>query len=176
MSTVPNIIKLAMIMLFVALAAGCSMSNIEPDEITSNVQIVKHHQGSVSVKVVGGEEKEDQLRLTNASVKEAVEAAIKKSKLFSGISNGKSDYRVDVIINSVNQPAFGFTMTVTVEASWIVTRLSDNKLIWRKAISSSRTLGVSDEAGGLARVRRATGEAAGLNIEKAFAEISKLNL
>lgn len=176
MKTVLNLVKLSVAILLVAMATGCSFSNISPAEMMANAQVVKHHQGSVQVKVTGGEEKEDQIKITNKSFKQAIVSAVNKSKLFSRTSDGKSDYRLDVILNSLDQPAMGFTVTVNMEASWIVTRLSDNKMIWRKSIASTQTLGVSDEAGGVARVRRATGEAAAKNIEKALAEISRLNL
>jgi len=176
MKKVYNLIKFGVVVLFSLMAVGCSFSNIEPSEMAANAQVVKHHQGSVQVKVTGGETKEDQLKITNESFKQSIVNAINKSKLFGSTGDGKSDYRLDVILNSLDQPAMGFTMTVNMEASWIVTRISDNKMMWRKSISSTQTLGVSDETGGVARVRRTTGEAAARNIEKALAEISKLDL
>ena len=173
-----NLLKLrwVLILLPVVIMTGCSFSNIEPGEMVADPKIVKHHPGSVQVRVSGGAGKDDSLKITDDGLKQAVVNAINKSKLFERVAANGAKYRLDVILADVQQPAAGFAMTVGITINWIVTRVSDNKAIWRESIFAARRLTPADELGGVARLRRATGEAAARNIDKAFAKISKLDL
>jgi hypothetical protein len=70
----------------------------------------------------------------------------------------------------------GFNMTVTLETNWTLSRKSDGKVVWQKAIPSTFTAKAGEAFAGVTRLRLANEGAARTNIEQAIKEISALDL
>jgi hypothetical protein len=134
---------------------------------------------SLSLTVTGGKETSaaGASQISNADFSAALRHAIEQSKLFARSAEaGAGDYHLEVLLARLQQPMFGFSMTVTLEASWTLTRRSDQTIVWQKSIESTYTASTGDAFAGVKRLRLATEGAAKENIAQALQAIAGLKL
>lgn len=108
---------------------------------------------------------------------EALAESIAKSQTFSRVVEGKGgDYLLTVSVFQVEQPAFGLSFTVNMEAGWTLQRVNNGTIVWQESIKSTHTATVGDAFAGAKRLRLATEGAARNNIAQGLAKISQLSL
>jgi hypothetical protein len=137
------------------------------------------HPQSVSVEVTGGQETDGlgKSQISNESFAQALEQAITQSESFSRVIEGSGqDYRLSVVIAGLEQPSFGFSFTVKMEAGWTLKRADTGTIVWQESIRSEHTASAGDAFAGVVRLRMATEGAARNNILQGLSRISKLAL
>jgi hypothetical protein len=87
-------------------------------------------------------------------------------------ANG-GDYRLNVAVVNVDQPSFGLSFTVKMEAAWSLKK-ADGSVVMQETIKSEGTATATDAFVGTERLRLATEAAARNNIAAALAKIGKL--
>jgi hypothetical protein len=163
----------------VSLLAGCATPAGHEGMTPDSYDIAKKHPQTVSVSVGGGNETSaaGKSQISNSEFQLALEAAITKSQVFSGVIQGNGgNYLLNVTMFSVEQPSFGLSFTVKLEAGWTLKRADNGTVVWQESIKSSHTATTSDAFAGVARLRIATEGAAKDNIKQGLAKISRLNL
>ena len=164
--------------LALALLAGCATPATHEGMIADRYDIEHQHAKSISVSTVGGAETSatGTPRISDADFTRALVESINKSRVFSRVLPGAgADYVLQVAIISIEQPTFGGTFTVQMEAGWTLKR-SDGTVVWQEAIQSVHMVTISEEFVAATRLRVATKGAARKNIKKGLAKISRLNL
>lgn len=112
----------------------------------------------------------------DADLAKALVESINKSRVFSRVIPGTgADYVLQVAIISIEQPTFGGTFKVKMEAAWTLRR-GDGTVVWQEAIQSMHLVTVGEEFVAATRLRVATEGAARENIKQGLAKISRLNL
>jgi hypothetical protein len=156
------------------LLTGCATLTHE-GMVPTTFQAAKKHSQSVSVSVTGG--KEGGLQISDTMFMKALVDSIAKSQTFSRVVEGKGgDYLLTVSVFHIEQPAFGFTFTVNLEAGWTLQRTNNGTVVWQESIKSTHSATVDDAFVGAKRMQLATEGAARNNIEQGLAKISQLNL
>jgi hypothetical protein len=168
-----------MLCALVALIWGCASPATHEGMIATKVDTAKKHPQTVSVAVTGGKETDSAgaPQISDAAFRDALVASIKDSQVFSRVIEGKSgDYLLTVTLFNMQQPMFGLSLTVTLEAGWTLQRVSGGAPVWQESIKSVHTATTSDSFAAVTRLRLATEGAAKKNIEQGLAKISQLNL
>lgn len=163
----------------VAVLAGCATATTYEGMVPTTIDIGRRHTGTVSLAVSGGRETDamDKPQITDAAFTQALTEAISKSQMFSRVVRGAGgDYLLTVGITGLDQPSFGFSFTVKMEAGWTLRRVSTGAVVWQQAILSEHTATTSDAFAAVTRLRLATEGAARNNIAQALARISRLDL
>jgi len=156
------------------LLTGCATLTHE-GMVPTTFEITKKHSQSVSVSVTGG--KEGGLQISDTTFMKALVDSIAKSQTFSRVVEGKGgDYLLTVSVFHLEQPAFGFSFTVNLEAGWTLQRVNNGTIVWQESIKSSHTATVDDAFVGAKRLQLATEGAARNNIEQGLTKISQLSL
>lgn len=172
-------ITLACSALLVIGLAGCASSANKDAMVAANLQTLKKHERSVSVRTAGGAETTamDSSNIADADLKAAIEESIIQSRLFQSVVQGKDgDYDLAVSIVRLDKPIFGLTFTVDMEATWVLVKQSDKSIVLKKSIQSTSTASFSDAAAAVTRLRLAVERAAKANIEQGLQAISGLTL
>jgi len=160
------------------LLAGCAAPT-KPDQMVAEAVGPVHKSASdVSVAVSGGKETSSagKSQISNEAFADALRASIDKAGLFSKVADSGTRYRLTSFIGKLDQPNFGFSMTVKMEVSYTLKDTQSGTTVWTKDIESEHTAGAGEAFAGVTRLRLATEGAAKDNIAKAIAEISALNL
>jgi len=163
----------------VVLLGGCATPATYDAMVPVTFETAKQHQKTVNVGVTGGQETETtgKPQISNAALTQALVESITKSKVFSRVIQDKGvDYQLMVTLFSMEQPSFGFSFTVKMEAGWTLKRVDTGATVWQKSIQSEHTVGAGEAFAGVVRLRMATEGAARQNIALGLSEISKLNL
>jgi len=163
--------------LMLALLASCATPATFQGMVADRYDVARQHPASVSVSTSGGSETSatGKTRISNSEFTKALTESINKSRVFSIVVPSGGDYLLQVVIVSLEQPTFGGTFTVKMEAGWTLKR-SDGTVVWQEAIRSIHAVSVEEELVGVTRLRVATEGAARENIKKGLAKISRLNL
>ena len=93
--------------------SGCASSANKEAMVASDLQTLKKHDRSVSVRTAGGAETSamDSSNISDADLKAAIEESIVQSKLFKSVVQGKDgDYDLAVSIVRLDKPIFGLTL------------------------------------------------------------------
>jgi hypothetical protein len=146
--------------------------------IPDRFDIAGQHAQSVSVSTSGGGETSSvgKPQISDADFTRALIESINQSKVFSQVVPGTGgNYALQVAIISMEQPTFGGSFTVKMEAAWSLRR-SDGTAVWQEGIRSAHTATMDDSMVGVTRLRLATEGAARENIKQGLAKISRLNL
>lgn len=162
-----------------ALIGGCATPATHEGMIPAKLETAKKHAQTISVAVTGGKETDSvgTPQISDAAFRDALVGSIKNSQVFSSVIEGKGgDYLLTVSLFSMQQPIFGFDLTVTMEAGWTLQRASGGAPVWQESIKSVHTATVSDAFAAVTRLRLATEGAAKKNIEQGLTKISQLNL
>ena len=88
------------------------------------------------------------------------------------LTEGNTDYKLEAAIMNLQQPMFGFNMTVTIETAWKLTNLKDGSTVLSENLINSYTATVGDAFAGVTRLRVASEGAARENIRDALKKIS----
>jgi hypothetical protein len=162
-----------------ALNGGCASASKPAAMIPPIVAGTLHASAaSVALTVTGGKPTSaaGMSQISNEDFATALRASIEQSKVFAQISDTAGDYQLDVYLARLQQPIFGFSMTVTLEADWRLTRKSDHAVVWQKGIETTYTAGAGESVVGTTRLRKANEGAARENISQALALIAGLDL
>lgn len=157
---------------------GCSPAS-QKAMVVENIPEAKKHPFTVSVVAQGGSEAGtfDNATISNENFAKSIEQSIVKIGLFSKVINVQgSDYELRVTIVDLSRPAFGFNMTVEMEAGWNLMHTQSGNMVMRRSIKSSNTATVSEEFSGASRLRLAVERAARENIRQGLSDIGKLDL
>jgi hypothetical protein len=158
---------------------GCATASKSTDMVATVAATVTKHPESLSVSVTGGSETSSMgaSQIANGNFSEAIKNSVMQSGLFAKIAApGGTDYDLGVMIVRLQQPLFGASFTVTLEATWQLTHHGDQKVVWQKSITSSFTATMSDAFAGVTRLRLANEGAARENIKDAIAQMGALTL
>jgi hypothetical protein len=160
-----------------ALLGGCATGASYEAMVPTSVQAANKHPQAVSVEVTGGQETDGlgKSQISNDSFAQALEQAITQSQTFSRVIKGSGqDYRLSVVIAGLEQPSFGLSFTVKMEAGWTLKRADTGATVWQESIRSEHTAGPGDAFAGVVRLRMATEGAARNNISQGLGRISQL--
>ena len=165
---------------FAALLAGCAASPAKYEGmIPTTFETAGKHSKTVSVSVQGGRESKlsTPTQISDEAFMQALVDSITKSQMFSNVIQGKgADYLLTVTLFNMEQPVFGLTFTVKMEAGWTLQRADNGTVVWQESIKSEHTATFSDAFVALTRRRLAAEGAARDNIAKGLAKISQLKL
>jgi hypothetical protein len=160
-----------------AVMAGCATATKPEAMVPATVDAGVHHPQSVSVNVGGGAQTDalGKSQISNEAFTDAIVAAIEKNKSFSSVVKGANggDYRLNVSVVNLDQPSFGMSFTVKMEAAWSLKK-ADGTVVLQETIRSEGTASATDAFVGTERLRLATEAAARNNIAAALAKIGKL--
>lgn len=164
---------------FVVLMSGCATPATYQGMIPVTFETAAKHPHSVGVNVSGGQETNPMWKsqVSDSTFKQALVEAITKSQVFSQVIEGKGgDYLLTVMLVSMQQPSFGASFTVKMEAGWSLTRAGTGAVVWQESVQSAHTATVGDAFVGTERLRLATEGAARNNIKQGLSKISGLKL
>lgn len=156
--------------------AGCA-SPSTPEGMVPVAAIAGQHAKTTSVIVAGGSETSSmgKSQISNDAFQKAIVLAIEKNKTFSSVVKGATgDYQLAVTVVSMDQPSFGFSFTVKMEAAWSLKK-ADGTVVYQESVKSEGTASTSDAFAGVERLRLANEFAARANIATALEKIGKLN-
>lgn len=163
-----------------ALLAGCAASPAKHEGmIPATFETVGKHSKTVSVSVQGGRESKlsDPNQISDEAFTQALVDSITKSHIFPSVVQGKgADYLLTVTLFNMEQPVFGLSFTVKMEAGWTLQRADNGTVVWQESIKSEHTATFGDAVVGLTRRRLATEGAVRDNIAKGLAKMSQLKL
>jgi hypothetical protein len=157
-------------MVALATLAGCAtparveQMTIAPENI-NRYAAVKPLTKKVGVAEVSGGEETNPLWTSEIGDKE-FQGALQKSLLQANLlaPEGKGDYLLAAKLLKVDQPMFGFNLTVNTEVKYTLTRVADGKVVFDKTVSASHTATPADAFVAVERLRLANEGAARNNI------------
>ena len=174
-----NFITACLVVLASSLLGGCATPTTSMGMTPTAIQTTNMHAKSVGVTVAGGQETDatGKSQISNAMFSKALIDAINNSKTFSSVVQGKGgDYLLTVTMFNMDQPSFGLSFTVKMEAGWTLQRVDNGAVVWQESIKSEHTATTSDAFVGVERLRLATEGAARNNIAQGLSKISSLKL
>lgn len=160
------------------LLVGCATPS-KPDAMVAVPVAPVHKSASdVSVAVSGGKDtsKMGASQISDEAFSKALRDSIEKAGLFAKVSPSGARYKLTSFIGKVDQPTFGFSMTVKMEVSYTLIDSTTGKTLWTKSIASEHTAKPGEAFAGVTRLRLANEGAAQENIREAIGAISGLNL
>jgi hypothetical protein len=158
-----------------ALLGGCAASMTHENMVPPTIATAKKHAATVSLDARGGSD--EGLKISNNTLKQALAESITKSQVFSKVVEGSGGrYLLTVSMSNLEQPMFGASFTVKMEAGWTLRRADTGAAVWQESIKSEHTATMGDAMVGVTRLRMATEGAARNNIANGLAKISQLNL
>jgi len=163
----------------IAVLGGCATPTTYEGMIPTAFRTAKKHAQTVGVSVTGGKETDStgKPQITDATFARAVTESIVKSQTFSKVIEGSgADYLLTVTLFGMEQPSFGLSFTVKLEAGWTLKRSGNGQTVWQESIKSEFTATTSDAFAAVTRLRLATEGAARNNISAGLGRISELNL
>lgn len=161
-----------------ALAMGGCATASKPENMVPTAAIAGQHAKTTSVVVAGGSATSalGKSQISNEAFQQAIVMSIEKNKTFSSVVKGAGgDYQLAVTVVSMDQPSFGFSFTVKMEAAWSLKK-ADGTVVMQESIKSEGTAGATEAFAGTERLRLANEYAARANIAAALEKIGKLSL
>lgn len=163
----------------VAVMTGCAVAPSKPEAfVPATIASPVQHPQTVSVVTAGGLETNpaSRLRLTNATMSEALVAAINKHRVFSRVINGPgADYVLAVTLVNGDFPSFGVSFTVKAELAWSLKK-ADGNAVWQEVIKSEGTATGGEAFAGTERVKIAMERAVRDNVAQGLAKVAALKL
>ena len=160
-----------------AVIAGCATASKPENMVPVAAVAGTQHHATTSVVVAGGKETDalGKSQISNDAFQQAIVQSIEKNKTFSSVVKAPGgDYTLAVTVVSMDQPSFGFSFTVKMEAAWSLKK-ADGSVVMQESIKSEGTAGMGDAFAGVERLRLANEAAARANIAAALEKIGKLN-
>ncbi|MDB6058694.1 MAG: hypothetical protein JWO95_2538, partial [Verrucomicrobiales bacterium] len=163
-----------MLLACIALCAGCASPAQPKAMIAQKLPTIGVTHEPVVVVVTGGAKTNPMWmsKVSGEDFKTALLESLRKSKIFqSAQADGTAPFRLEVRLEVLEQPIFGFDLTVSMRADWTLIQSKDDRQIWHERVLSSHTATVGDEFVAVARLRVANEGAARKNIESALAKL-----
>jgi hypothetical protein len=120
--------------------------------------------GTVGVEVVGGGEETNPLWSSQVSNDEFKQALLASLKLAGLLADGPARYSLKVALVKLDQPTFGFDMTVTATVQYAVTDAASGAAVWSEKIETRHTATVGEAFAGVTRLKLANEGAVRKNI------------
>ncbi len=171
-------IRLLLITFLAALLIGCAGGATQEGMVYQPELAPEFDPGlanAVAIDSVSGGEKTNPLWTSEIS-NESFAAALKATLDGLGLWSDSGRYQLRIEMQKVDQPAFGFDMTVTTQVNYQLFDSQTNTLIMDKTIIAEFTATVDDAFAGVKRLRLANEGSARKNIEDLINRLSKLNL
>ncbi len=115
-------------------------------------------------------------QISSDAFAQALRDSIQKSGLFSSVTDGGANYKLNAFLGKVDQPMFGLSLTVKMEVSYTLVDTRSGKTVWQKDVASQYTAHPSEAFAAVKRLRLANEGAARANIQQALADMSTLSL
>jgi hypothetical protein len=146
--------------------------------VPTTFDVQNRHNSALQLMVEGGQETSSmgKSKISDAAFLQALTDAIQLSGVFSTIASSGGDYKLSVVILSVDQPDIGFSFTVKIATNWKLTRLSTQEVVWQDAIANTYKATMGRAFNGGTRLRIATEGAAQENIKEGIARLSRVKL
>ena len=175
-----NIIKLSAILLSIAFLYGCASGAKMENMIYDGTSIDKSQfdrslKQQVSVDTVSGGEETNPMWTSEIS-NEAFSGAVKQSLNNMGLLAPKGRYQLNVKLLNVDQPLFGFDMTVTTNVQYTLTDIKTGRVIFDRKVSAAHTATVSDAFVAITRLRLANEGSGKKNIEALLKHLLRLKI
>lgn len=139
-----------------------------------------HMSGSRVIVTVLGEHTTQSMVLpgiTSQDFSQALRQSIEHSGLFAQAKqDGQAPYELQASIAKVDQQKFASETDVSMEVSYILSRMQTKEIVWEKLVVSTYTVPLYGASGSASHPLLATEGAARANIEQAIQEISQLQL
>ena len=167
--------KPAFLLFVVAFVGGCASGGVSRNMVPKDFTVANTHPYSVLVKVEGGRETDAAgiPQISSAEFQAAIVESLTTYGVFKTVlTEGNTDYKLEAAIMNLQQPMFGFNMTVTIETAWKLTNLKDGSTVLSENLINSYTATVGDAFAGVTRLRVASEGAARENIRDALKKIS----
>jgi hypothetical protein len=105
-------------------------------------------------------------------------AALEQSLSAAGLTavGDQVKYLLDVELVQLDQPSFGFSLSVTMTVNYRLKEAATGRLVWRDSISASYTARMSESVIGVKRLRLASEGAARENISELIDTLRLLKL
>ena len=171
--------RLAFLVFIAAFAGGCASGAMSRNMVPKDLTVANHHPYSVMVKVEGGRETSaaSPSQISSPEFQSAIVESLMTHGVFKTVlTEGNTDYKLEVAILDLRQPLLGFNMTVTIETAWKLTNLRDGGTVMSENLTNSYTATVGDAFAGVKRLRLANEGAARENIRDALKKISEKKL
>ncbi len=146
-----------------ALMQNMTVKHLDKQTLDSN------YQNAISIQSTsGGTETNPMMasQIDNDEFKKAVVASLINAGLYS--KDGK--YKLKIEILEIDQPSFGFDMTVTMTVKYTLLNYEDKSIVFQKTIKSPYTATVGDAFVGIKRLQLANEGSAKENIYKLLKE------
>jgi hypothetical protein len=157
-------------------AAGATAAGmiIKADELVKPTSPEVQH--SVAVDAVGGGSETNPMWTSQVGNQEFKTALSESLRLAGILADGPARYTLKSALVSLQQPMFGFDMTVTATVQYSLTDTTTNTVIWHEAMATPYTATVSDAFVGSARLRLANEGAMRKNIAKLIERLGAASL
>lgn len=163
-------LKIIFIIGLVLSFSGCAQKALMQNMTVKNIdnqELDLRYQDAVSIQSAsGGKETNPALLIDNNEFKKAVIASLINVGLYS--KDGKYKLKIEII--DIDQPSFGFDMTVTMSVKYTLLDYEDKSIVFQKTITSPYTATVSDAFVGVERLKLANEGSAKENIFKLLKE------
>ena len=166
----------------VAILAGCAsparVEGMVAKEPLVETEISPALRESIRVTSVIGGEKTNPLwtsEISSEGFRLALEDSLRAAGLLSKLRSGGA-YELEVTLKEVNQPMFGFDITVTTRARYTLVDSVSRQSVFGQEISASHTATTKDSWYGVDRLRLANEGAARKNIESFISQIRGLDM
>jgi hypothetical protein len=161
----------------VVFCTGCATPS-SPDGMTVTTlatasQVPPKLRSQVAVKdVIGGSETNPilQSNIESSAFEGALDASLRNAGL-AAPNRQAGLYQLEATIKQVDQPVFGFSMTVTTTVYYDLIERSSNKSVWTQTITRSYTAKWEDAFYGPERLRLANEGSAKANIQACIEEL-----
>ena len=157
---------------------GCATGAKSEAMVVEKVAIAHQSSSNVTVAVSGGSATNGlgASQISDDDFAKALSDSIAKSGLFKEVLPSGGRYKLTAFIGKVDQPVFGFNMTVKMEVSYTLVDTQSGKTVWSKNVASEHTAKAGEAFAGVKRLRLANEGAAKANIEQVITEISSVGV
>jgi len=157
---------------------GCATGAKSEAMVVEKVAIAHQSSSNVTVAVSGGSSTNGMgaSQISDDDFAKALSDSIAKSGLFKEVLPSGGRYKLTAFIGKVDQPVFGFNMTVKMEVSYTLVDTQSGKTVWSKNVASEHTAKAGEAFAGVKRLRLANEGAAKANIEQVITEISSVGV
>ena len=170
-------IKLISIMWVSVLLFGCASGALKENMVYKGDQksYDQNLNDSVEVGSISGGEKTNPAWTSEIS-NEAFSGAVKISLAEQGLLSKDGKYQLSVKLIKVEQPMFGFDMTVTTHVQYVLTDTRNSTILLDEIVVSPHTATVGDAFAGIKRLRLANEGSGKKNIEGLLDKLAILKI
>ena len=175
--------RVALLAIAATLSAGCATA-ARPGNMVVNADSLPVPPASFSLaqtlrvaSVSGGKATNPmwKSKIGNAEFRAALEQSLRAAQLLAVSSDGVQ-YLLDAELVRVDQPSFGFNLTVTMTVNYKLSEAATGRLVWRDSVAASHTAQFSEALAGVKRLRLANEGAARANIAELIDSLFLLKL